>query len=89
MSRTLARRARPRSLARRVLAELARSPLPVSTVDLALICAFDRRNRRVRTYQVLVRQEQLGRVRRVPPLPHADHRGRRPYRWVLAGGAAP
>lgn len=71
-------------LQRRVLRVLATSPLPVSTVDLALIAAPRLRFSAQRVWQVLAEAEVLRLVRRVPPLPRREPgHGRRSVFWVL------
>lgn len=81
---------RPGSLRARLLAELAGSGFPPSTVALALLCLPDRPNAILRVRQVLVRDWARGLVRRLDPdqwagrySPDGPRRGRRPWRWAL------
>lgn len=80
----------PRSLRARVTRVLRQSPLPVSTADLARICAPEKPHAVLRVRQVLAGEERRGRVRRLPPLPrHPDpQRGRPSLRWVLTSWKA-
>lgn len=75
------KRGRPKergSLRAKVLRCLAESPLPCTTPDLTLICAFGRPNARVQVDVVLRRLLAAGEIRRSPPLP-----GTYAVRWQL------
>lgn len=76
------------SLAERVLHCLRESPLPNSTVELALVCAPEKPNGRLRVWQTLARLECRRRVRRLPPLPGGGPGRKNPLRWVLREGGA-
>jgi hypothetical protein len=76
------------SLRARLFAVLRESPLPVTTVDLAML-ALDRCNAVLRVRQVLVRAWARGEVLRLDPLrpalPRESYRGagRWAFRWAL------
>lgn len=76
------------SLRRRILRCLRQSSLPISTVDLALICAPDVPHAGVHILQQLTLLERRGRVCRVAALPGGGPGRKQPLRWVLAEGGA-
>jgi hypothetical protein len=65
----------------RVLRELRGRTLPVSTGDLAALCAFGMRRAAQQTHSVLRRMEAVGVVTRFPPVVSGE--GRPAFRWAL------
>jgi hypothetical protein len=65
----------------RVLRELRRRALPVSTGDLSALCAFGMRYAAQQTHSVLRRMEAVGVVKRFPPVRNGE--GRPALRWAL------
>ena len=74
------------TLKARVLRELRLRSLPVSTGDLAALCAFGMPHAVQQTNSVLVRLEQVGVVRRHRPVVTGE--GRPAFRWSLASTCA-
>lgn len=70
----------------RLIHELRTSPLPISTTDLALLCAFRLPNRIQRTNNELQRLERMRVVRRHAPVVRGE--GRPANRWSLVTAGA-
>jgi len=75
------------TLPERVLACLGSvGRIPLSTVDLALVCAPEKPNGRVRVWQTLAKLECRKVVQRVAPLPGGGPGVKHALRWVLREG---
>ncbi len=70
------------SLRKAIIRELRASPIPATTVALALVCGRGFRRPLAVTLTALVAFERAGVVRRLAPVPLGG-RGRPTVRWVL------